>query len=86
MDFSTFMQPIVNMLYDILGNPALIGATIFLFVTLFMMMLFIPFEAMVVIWIPLTAALWFYIPVLRIILGICLGFVIGLGLIKWFRR
>lgn len=86
LSWDGFLEPLTNMMHDLLGNPLLIGATIFIIVTFFAMMLLIPFEALVVIWIPTIALLWIFIPGLQIVLGICIGFIIGLGLVKWFRR
>ncbi len=86
VDWSSFLQPINDMMTDLFGSPLLIGGMVFIFITFFSMMFLIPFEALVVIWIPTIVLLWFWIPQLQIVLGICLGFIIGLGLLKWVRR
>jgi hypothetical protein len=75
-----------NMSTELIGNPLLIGAIIFLFILTFALALLIPFEGLVVIMIPTTYLIYEHIPPLRIIVGILIGFVIGLGLLKWIRR
>jgi len=84
--FNDLLTPINSMVNDMIGNPLIIGAVVFLWITFIAMLLFIPFEAMVVIWVPLVFLVGYWIPTLRIILGIMLGILIGLGLIKWVRR
>lgn len=86
MDWSSFLQPINTMMNDLFGSPLLIGGMVFIFITFFSMMFLIPFEALVVIWVPTIVLIWFWIPQLQVVLGICLGFIIGLGLLKWIRR
>jgi len=71
---------------ELLGNPLLIGAVIFLFFIMLMMLLLLPFEVMVVAMIPLGFGVFEFIPQLRLIFAILAGIVIGLGLIKWYRR
>jgi hypothetical protein len=84
--WSDLLGPIESMVNDMIGNPLIIGAVIFLWITFIALLMFIPFEAMIVIWVPLTFLVGYWIPSLRIILGIMLGILIGLGLIKWIRR
>jgi hypothetical protein len=84
--WNNLTDPINSMVTDMIGNPLIIGATVFLWITFIAMILFIPFEAMIVIWVPLTFLVGIWIPSLRIILGIMLGILIGLGLVKWIRR
>jgi len=84
--FGNLLDPLNTMINDMIANPLIIGAIVFLWITFIALLLFIPFEAMIVIWVPLTFLVGFWIPGLRIILGIMLGILIGLGLIKWIRR
>lgn len=84
--YGDLLNPINNMVNDMIGNPVIIGAMVFLWITFIGMLLFIPFEAMIVIWVPLTFLVGYWIPSLRIILGIMLGLLIGIGLIKWVQR
>lgn len=80
------IDPFVDLSENLLGNPLLIGAVILLFFIMFMLVLFIPFEAQVTIYIPMFFIVFEYIPSLRIVIAIIVGIGIGLGLIKWVRR
>lgn len=71
---------------NLVTNPLLIGVIIFLFFTMFALFLFIPFGGLVVIEIPVLFLVFEYIPALRIVVGVLLGLLIGLGLLKWIRR
>lgn len=84
--WDSLIDPFGQLANDLLGSPLLIGITILMFFILFMTLLLIPFEAMVVPLIPTFFIVFTYIPQLRIIVGICVGIGIGLGLIKWVRR
>ena len=84
--FDNLTQPFEYLANNLLANPLLIGMTIFLFFTLFMLLVFIPFEAMAPIELLICFAVFEYIPQLRIVVAILVGLVIGIGLIKWVRR
>jgi len=84
--WDTFIDPFVYLAENLIGHPILIGVVVFLFLTMFGLLMFIPFEAMVVIWIPTCFLIAYYIPPLQIVVAIMVGIVIGLGLLKWIRR
>ena len=86
MVFDTIIQQFEYLGNNLIGNPLLIGALIMLFFVLMMLVLFFPFEAMVVILIPLGFVVFNYIAGLRVIFAIMCGIAIGLGLIKWYKR
>lgn len=84
--WGNLLEPIEDLAYNLVGNPLVMGAIIFIFITFFSLLLFIPFEAMVVIWVPTSFLMMIFIPVLRLVLGVLLGLLIGIGLLKWLRR
>jgi hypothetical protein len=84
--WDTFIDPFVYLAENLIGHPILIGVIIFLFITMFGLLMFIPFEAMTVIWIPMCLVVAIYIPPLQIVVAIMVGIIIGIGLLKWIRR
>ena len=80
------INPFSDLANNLLGSPLLIGLTIFLFITFFALLMFIPFEALIVIEIPTLFVVFHYIPQLQMIIGILFGLLIGMGLLKWVRR
>jgi len=84
--WDSLVNPFSSLADDLIGNPMLIGAVVFMFFILFMLVLFIPFEGMVVCLIPMFFIVFTWIPQLRIVVAIVVGIGIGLGLIKWVRR
>ena len=84
--FDNLTQPFETLSNELIGNPILIGATILIFVLMFALLMLVPYEAMAVVMIPTCYAVFEYIPQLRIIVAIVVGFIIGFGLLKWVRR
>mgnify|MGYP006308539019 CR=1 FL=1 len=84
--WDTLIDPFVFMAEEIIMNPMLIGAIIFIFFTMFGLLMFIPIEVMVVIWIPLSLLIAIWIPALQIVVALMFGLLVGLGLLKWVRR
>jgi hypothetical protein len=84
--WDSMIEPFVYMAEELIGNPLLIGAVIFIFFTFFGLLMFIPYEAMVVIWIPASFVIAIYIPPIQILVAVILGIIVGLGIIKWVRR
>jgi hypothetical protein len=84
--WSDLAAPFDTLAGDLIGSPLLIGGIVVIFISFFAMLLALPFEAMVVVWIPTGFLAIAFIPELRIVMGICLGFIIGIGLVKWVRR
>lgn len=84
--WDSMIEPFVYMAEEVIGNPILIGVVIFLFFTFFGLLMFIPFEAMVVVWIPTSFVIAYYIPPIQIVVAVLLGIIIGLGILKWVRR
>lgn len=81
-----FLAPFEDLADNIIGNPLLIGAIIFLFFLMFAMYLRLPFTAVVIIMIPVSFLTFKYIPELRLVLAIMIAILVGLGLIKWTRK
>lgn len=84
--WDTLINPFVYLVEHLIGHPALIGVVIFLFFTMFALLMFIPIECLVVIWIPVSYIVAIYIPPIQIVVAVMLGLLIGLGLLKWVRR
>lgn len=84
--WDTLIDPFVYLADNVVAHPILLGVIVFLFITMFGLLMFIPIEAMVVIWIPVTFFVANYIPALQIVVAVMFGFLIGLGLLKWVRR
>lgn len=84
--WDSFVDPFVYLANNIIGHPLLIGVIIFLFITMFGLLMFIPYEAMVVIWIPTCYVVAVWIQEIQIVVAIMIGIIIGLGLLKWVRR
>ena len=84
--WDSLINPFVYLAENLIGNPLLIGVVIFMFFTFFGLLMFIPMEAMVVIWIPTSFIVAIYIPPIQIIVGILVGILVGLALLKWVRR
>jgi hypothetical protein len=70
---------------QVIGNPLLIGILVFLFIFFLCSVLLIPFEAMVIIFIPACFIIALWIPLLQLVCAILVGITIGLGLLKWIR-
>jgi len=83
--WETITNMFSNFADQVIGNPLLIGILFFLFIFFFCCVLFIPFEAMVVIFIPTCFVIAIWIPVLQLVCAILVGLTIGLGLLKWVR-
>lgn len=84
--WNELLDPIGENLADMIGNPLLIGLIILLFFSMFALFLLIPFSALIVIEIPLCFMVFEWIPQLRPVIGIMVGILIGMALIKWVRR
>jgi hypothetical protein len=84
--WNELLDPIGESLADMIGNPLLVGLVILLFFTMFALFLLIPFSALLVIEIPLCFVVFEWIPQLRPVVGIMVGILIGMALIKWVRR
>lgn len=84
--WDTLIDPFVYLADNIIMNPILLGVIVFLFFTMFALLMYIPIEAMVVIWIPVTFFVATWIPALQIVVAVMFGFLVGLGLLKWVRR
>jgi hypothetical protein len=84
--FDSLIDTFTDLSNNLVSNPLLIGVIIFLFFTMFALFLLIPFGGLVVIEVPVLFAVFEFIPALRIVVGILLGLLIGLGLLKWIRR
>jgi len=80
------MNPINDMLNGLFGNPLLIGLVGLLFFLMIILTLKITFIAMTTIMFPLLFIVFMSVPQLQIIIGIMVGILIGLGLVKWVRR
>ena len=83
--WETITNMFSNFADQVIGNPLLIGILFFLFIFFFCCVLLIPFEAMVVIFIPTCFVIAIWIPVLQLVCAILVGLTIGLGLLKWVR-
>ena len=83
--WETITNMFSNFADQVIGNPLLIGILFFLFIFFFCCVLFIPFEAMVVIFIQTCFVIAIWIPVLQLVCAILVGLTIGLGLLKWVR-
>lgn len=86
VNWSGILTPIGDMVDGLVGDPAIIGVIVFLFFFMFALVLYIPFEGVVVIMMPTLFAVFAYIPMLRIIVGVMVGLLIGIALLKWVRR
>ena len=84
--WDSLIDPFIYLTEEIIGNPLLIGVVFFLFITMIGLLMFIPIEAMVVVWIPTCFVVGSFIPSLQIVVGVMLGIVVGLAIIKWVRR
>lgn len=84
--WDTLIDPFVYLAENVIGHPVLIGVIIFLFITMFGLLMFIPIECLVVIWIPVSYVVAIWIPPLQIVVAVMIGLLIGLGLLKWVRR
>jgi len=83
---SNIADSIMNMLYDIAGSPLIIALIFLLFIISLALVLGFRFPSLLVVIIPAFFLIFAMIPGLRIIVGIMLGILIGLGLIQWIRR
>ena len=86
MNWDGIMNPIGDMFNGIFGSPLLVGLVGLLFFLMIALALKINFDSMVVVMIPVLFVVFGTVPQLQIIVGIMMGVLIGLGLIKWFRR
>lgn len=84
--WTNITQPFSYLAENLLGDPLITGLVIFLFIMFFALMLYIPFEALVVIMLPTLFLVFNYIPQLQIVVALLVGILIGLGLLKWIRR
>lgn len=84
--WTNITAPIVDLSNDLLGSPILVAVIIFLFFFTFIIILYIPFVAGITVLIPTLYLVFQYVEALRIVVGILIGLVIGMGLIKWLRR
>jgi len=83
---NTLAEQVGENLGEIIGSPLLVGLILVLFFTMFAMFLLIPFSALICIEIPLCFLVFEWIPTLRPVVGIMIGILIGLALVKWIRR
>lgn len=85
-NWSSLSAPFEDLATNLIGSPVLIGILVFLFFLLLMLVAKFDFETMVVVLVPVMFIVFFWIEQLRIIIGILLGILIGIGLLKWYRR
>lgn len=85
-NWSSLLYPFENMSNELISEPMLIGAIIFLFFLMFALVLYLPFSAVVVVMMPTLYVVFEYIEPLRIVVGILVGLLVGLGLLKWVKR
>ena len=86
LEWNELLEPVAESLADMIGNPLLIGLIVLLFFSMFALFLLIPFSALLVIEIPLCFVVFEWVPQLRPVVGIMVGILIGMALIKWVRR
>lgn len=85
-NWSSITAPFEDIAENLIGNPLLIGGIVLLFFVLIVLASRIGFESMMVIMIPVLFLVFIWIPALQIIVGIMIGVLIGIGLLKWIRR
>jgi len=75
-----------NLFIGVFGSQALIGIFVLIFLFGLCFLLRLSYDAMIGLSIPILATVFVFIPELRLVFGIIIGILIGIGLLKLISR
>jgi len=83
---ATVESLIWNLFIGIFGSPTLIGIFLLIFLFGLCFVLRLSYDAVVGLSVPILVTAFVFIPELRLIFGIAIGILIGIGLLKLISR